>query len=195
MRLGVFGGTFDPPHIAHLIVAQDAHRALALDRVLFIPAARPPHKREQPLTDASVRLEMLRAAVDHDERFEIRDVELGREGPSYTVDTLRELKRSDPDGELFLLIGSDQWLEFGTWHDPDGVRALARVIVLSREGHGGGGAPDSGRPDGIVRVTRLDVSSTMIRDRVAAGAAVRYLVPVGVEEIIRRERLYLKGEA
>lgn len=186
MRLGVFGGTFDPPHTGHLIVAQDAWSALGLDRVIFVPAAEPPHKVGMPITPGPIRLELVRAAVGGDERFEVSDLELRRAGPSYTVDTLRALRAGDPPPELFLLIGADQVREFDNWRAPDEILRLATVVGFMR----GGEAPVA-RP-GIrwIRVTRIDLSATEIRRRVAAGEPIRYLVPPAVEAIIRREGLY-----
>jgi nicotinate-nucleotide adenylyltransferase len=186
MRIGVFGGTFDPPHIGHLVVAQEVHHCLALDRVLWVPAAVPPHKRDQEITAGPTRLEMVRAAIAGDERFEACDLELRREGPSYTVDTLRELRASRPDDELFLIMGADQLAELDTWREPDQVRRLATVVAFARDG-------DQAKPgEGarIVRVPRLDVSSTELRRRVGAGEPLGYLVPGGVESMIRRAGLY-----
>ncbi|HET9982880.1 MAG TPA: nicotinate-nucleotide adenylyltransferase [Longimicrobiales bacterium] len=185
----MFGGTFDPPHLGHLIVAQDAHARLDLDRVLFVPAAVPPHKRGRPLSPAPLRLEMVRAAVAADPRFAVDDLELRRAGPSYTVDTLRELRRRDPDTELFLLIGADQFRDFGTWREPQEIARLATLVMLTRAGVSAA-APGLELPHRTLEVTRIDLSATDVRRRVAAGEPIRYLVPDGVEEIIRREALY-----
>lgn len=192
MRIGLFGGTFDPPHLGHLVVAQDAWWQLSLDRVLFIPAAVPPHKRGRSRSPAAMRLELLRAATDGDPRFEVCDVELRREGPSYTVDTLRELGDRFPGAELFLLLGADQFRELATWREPLEVARLARLVSLSRAGVE---APQSGLGPAYraLEVTRVDVSSTEIRRRVAAGEPIRYLVPAAVEALIRRNGLY-RGE-
>lgn len=189
MRAGVFGGTFDPPHIGHLIVAQDAWLALGLEHVLFVPAAVPPHKRGRVATPAELRLEMLQAAVVDDARFEVTDLELRRPGPSYTVDTLRELRERDPEGALFFLLGADQFREFHTWRAPEEIARLANLVVLSRAGVEDV-APAIDVPYRRVVVTRIDVSSTEVRRRVAADEPIRYLVPAAVEEIIRREGLY-----
>jgi nicotinate-nucleotide adenylyltransferase len=188
VRLGIFGGTFDPPHLGHLVVAQDACSALGLDRVLFVVAAAPPHKHGRAFAPAPLRLAMLRAALAGDDRFLPSDLELGRAGRSYTVDTLRQLRADQPDAQLFLLIGADQAREFRTWREPDEIARLATVVALSREGDSG---PTPG--DAALRtlaVTRLDISATDIRRRVAAGEPVRYLVPDAVAAIIRREHLY-----
>ena len=188
MRIGIFGGTFDPPHIGHLIAAQDALETLTLDRVLFVPARLPPHKQNDHVTDAAVRLQMIRAATASNPSFEVSDIELSRGGPSFTVDTLRELRKQRPDDEFFLLLGVDQVTEFATWREPDEVLALARVAMLAR-----GGIEEAAAGDIVhqtVPVTRVDVSSTVVRQRVGAGQSIRYLVPEAVERIIAAERLY-----
>jgi nicotinate-nucleotide adenylyltransferase len=193
VKLGVFGGTFDPPHLGHLIVAQDALQALGLDRVLFVPAGSPPHKQGRPTTPAPLRLEMTRAAVAGDPRFEVTDLELRRAGPSFTVDTLLQLLERAPESALFLLLGADQVRELESWRRPDEILRLARVVAITRAGavDGPGRAADS-LPAGleVVRATRIDISATEVRRRVAAGESIRYLVPGAVERIIRRERLY-----
>jgi nicotinate-nucleotide adenylyltransferase len=201
VNVGLFGGTFDPPHTGHLIVAQDAALALGLDRILFVPAARPPHKTGTVVSPAPLRLAMLELAVGGDPRFVIDRTELERSGPSFTVDTLRTLAGAWPGTALTLLIGADQYAEFGTWREPDTIRQLARVAVLDR-GPGTGGAPGpapAARPlgDGVVAVsvTRIDVSSTEVRRRVAAGLPIRYLVPAAVEQFIVDHRLYGRNGA
>lgn len=188
MKLGVFGGTFDPPHIGHLIAAQDALLLLELDRVLFIPARTPPHKLHGNVSTAELRLRMIQAATTDNACFEVSDVELRRDGPSYTVDTLRELRTSHAGAELYLLLGVDQVREFHTWHQPNEVLRQAHLVMLTR-----GGVEQPPKSDIVERrvpVTRIDVSSTMIRQRVAAGQSIQYLVPRAVEKIIAAERLY-----
>ena len=134
---------------------------------------------------------MIRAATADDARFEVSDVELRRTGPSYTVDTLRELREQRPDDEFFLLLGVDQVREFSTWREPQQVLKYARLAVLARSGVE---RPDVGDiVHETVRVTRVDISSTLVRERAAAGRPVRYLVPEGVEKIIAAERLYSRG--
>lgn len=194
LRLGIFGGTFDPPHVGHVAVATDVADALELDRVLWITAGQPPHKQGEPLTDADLRLEMTRAAARGDPRFRVSDLEVRRAGPSYTVDTLRALRRDHPDAELYLVLGADQvrTLETG-WKEPLEVLRLATLALMDREGEA---APDVA-PDlpGMERavhvpVTRVDVSSTRVREAVAAGGDLSALVPDGVAEVIHREGLY-----
>lgn len=190
-RIGVFGGTFDPIHVGHLVAAQDAHRALELDRILFIPAAEPPHKKAGPVSDARLREEMVRAAVGDDTRFEVSDVEIRRGGASYTVDTLRTLLEFHARAQLYLIIGADQLAELDTWKEPRELARLAKLAVMSRKGED----PEAVRAPLDVEfermsVTRVDISSTLIRTRVAAGEPVRYLVPEAVRRIIEREGLY-----
>ncbi len=187
-RLGVFGGTFDPPHHGHLMVASDAFEALALDRLLFVPAAEPPHKPQGVRATTEQRLRMLRAATQTDSRFAVDTAEVDRGGASYTVDTLRELGAREPDAELVFLLGIDQFRALAGWREPQEVARLARLGVLSR----GGESPDlSGHYPGIhVAVRRVDISSTEIRERVATERPFRHLVPEGVWRIIEAEGLY-----
>lgn len=186
MRLGVYGGAFDPPHLGHLVAASDACDALGLDRLLWVPSAVHPLKAVG--TAASVRLEMVRAAIEGDPRFAADDLELRRTGPSYTVDTLRELRAREPDAQLFFLTGADNLADLPRWREPDEIARLATLAVVSRAGET---LPAGGPfPAVAVTVTRLDVSSTEIRRRVAAGQSIRYLVPEAVRAVIARERLY-----
>jgi len=184
--IGVFGGTFDPPHIGHLLAAQDALTALGLDRVILVPAAIPPHKLGRSLAPAAARLELIRAAVAGDARFLVDDTELRRTGPSWTVDTLREFRERWPDAQLVLLMGMDQFADFANWRAPAEISRLAQVAVLSRAGvtaqAGGYVIP--------VAVTRIDITSTDVRRRVAQGLPIRYLVPAAVEALIVRQGLY-----
>ena len=205
MKTGLLGGTFDPPHVGHLIVAQDAALALGLDRILFIPAAVPPHKRGSVISPAAQRLRMLELALGDDVRFAIDPLELERTGPSYTIDTLRTLTQREPDTRFTLLMGADQYAEFGTWRDPAGIRSLVEVAVLTRAGEtGSGDAPGSAAAaqpatwalaDDVraVAATRIDISSTAIRRRVAAGLPIRYMVPAAVERFIFEQGLYVRN--
>ena len=186
MTLGLFGGTFDPPHIGHLIVAQDAAEALALETVIFMPAGQPPHKRGQTISPAALRLRMTRLATADAPGCVVDDREIRRAGPSWTVDTLAELAAERPGIELVLLVGTDQYESLETWKDADRIRSLSRVAVLDREGGGAVKAPRDVR----VRVTRIDVSGSDIRERVAAGRPIRHLVAPAVEAVIRSHGLY-----
>jgi nicotinate-nucleotide adenylyltransferase len=194
--LGLFGGTFDPPHVGHLAVAQDAVEGLSLDRLLFLVAGLPPHKVGEVSSPGPIRVEMVRAAIAGNPRFEVSEVELGREGPSYTVDTLRRFRASFPDAELFFLLGADQLAEFHEWQDPEGIAQLATLVAVGR----GGMDPDRMAPveldsgEGLnflsLPVTRVDVSSSEIRARVHSGRSIQYLVPEDVRGIIEKHRLY-----
>ena len=188
MRIGILGGTFDPPHMGHLIAAQDTFDALSLDKLLFIPARVPPHKQHETVSHADVRLRMVSAAIDGDERFEVSDVELQRTGPSYTIDTLRQLKERFPADTLFLLVGVDQVREFATWREPEEVLRCAQLVMLTRAGIEE--APQGDIVHTTVPVTRIDISSTLVRQRARAGLPIRYLVPEAVEKMIVTERLY-----
>ncbi len=187
-RLGVFGGTFDPVHHAHLIVAAEAFEALDLDQLLFVPAADPPHKRGSVVASADQRLRMLSAAIRDDPRFRVDDLELRRTGPSFTVDTLRELSDREEGAELFFLLGVDQYREFDRWREPDEIVRLARLAILAR----GGETARPAEPFGgtMIPVSRIDVSATEIRQRASEGKSVRFYVAEAVREIIERERVY-----
>jgi nicotinate-nucleotide adenylyltransferase len=188
MEIGVFGGTFDPIHLGHLAVASDVHAGLRLDRTLVVPSAVPPHKSGAVATPAGIRLEMVRAAIDGDDRFEADDTELRRPGPSYTVDTLRKLSVRFPGARLSFLIGADALRDFPTWRAPDEVVRLARLVVFSR--YGDPPPTGVGFPFTEVAVARVDVSASEIRERVRGGRPIRYLVPESVRRIIERESLY-----
>jgi nicotinate-nucleotide adenylyltransferase len=189
-RLGVLGGTFDPPHLGHLIAARDAAEALGLDKVLLVLAPRPPLK-SRVSTAAELRLQMLEAALADDPVLEASDLEMQREGPSFTIDTLTELGRLYPGAELVLLIGVDQWRQLASWKDPVGIARLARVAVMARSGESPASV-DPGVPvvSEAVPVTRIDISATAVRARVLQGKSIRHLVPEGVRRIIEREALY-----
>jgi nicotinate-nucleotide adenylyltransferase len=190
-RTGVFGGSFDPPHFGHLIVAQDAAEHLQLDRVLMVPAAQPPHKVGCDLAPTESRVNMLEAAVAGHSRFEVSRIEVERGGLSYTVDTLRALRDQRPEDELVLLIGADQLRALSSWRSPLEMADLARIVVMARAGMDPSEAGASaGVPFETVSVTRVDISSTEIRRRIAAGRSVRYWVPEGVRNIIEAELLY-----
>ena len=182
-KLGIYGGTFDPIHNAHLILAREALEQLELDRLVFVPAAASPHKLAHGSTAPAVRLEMLRAAVEGEPRFEVDDLELRRPPPSFTVDTIEEFLRLEPRCEVFYLVGSDNLPRLDTWHRFADLQKLVRFVVLAR----GGQWIDT--PYTTIR-RPIDVSATEIRNRVAAGRSIRYLVPLAVEEIIHRHQLY-----
>lgn len=199
--LGVFGGTFDPIHLAHLAVAQEAAEALGLERILFVPAGQPPHKPDRVITPGDHRLAMVQLAIAGNDRFAVDRLELDRDGPSYTVDTLQELRASrvaagqTPD--LTLVLSAEAFLGLLTWHEPRRVLELARLVVAPRDGY-----PDAGPtfleehlPDLADRAIFLDapslrLSASDLRERAAAGRSLRYLVPDAVAAYIGDHALY-----
>ena len=188
----MLGGTFDPIHIGHLIVAQEVADQCGLDTVLFTPAAEPPHKRAVQMAPAQMRLQMVSLAIRSNERFEISRAEIDREGVSYTVDTIRQLLQERGEGtELHLIIGRDAAEEFGTWCDPLAVLDLARVVVADRPCSAGGGDAEMMRRMAFLDTPRLDLSSTEVRRRIKSGQPIRYLVPDEVAEFIKEHGLYV----
>jgi nicotinate-nucleotide adenylyltransferase len=190
LRVGIYGGSFDPPHCGHLILAADARVNLKLDRVLFIPAAVNPHKQaENGHASAEHRLAMLRAAAGSEPGFDIETVELERGGLSYTSDTLEELAPRFPGAELFLIIGEDAARALDTWHRPDRIRAMARLAVLRRRDPA---QSHSVLPEGALEASSrlINVSSSEIRERVRTGKGIHGFVPEAVENYIRSNGLY-----
>ena len=175
--IGIYGGTFDPVHHGHLLLARDAVEQLGLDRLIFVPAAVSPHKLAAvPGADGARRLAMLRAAVAGEERFAVDPCELERAGPSYTVDTLLDLRRRLPAGcALFYLLGEDNLSLLDTWHRAAELRALATFVVFRRASKPS--APAVGTEGFPVLARRVDLSASEIRNRVAAGLSIRYFVP------------------
>lgn len=194
MKVGVLGGTFDPIHLGHLAAARAAMDCARLDRVLFVPAGTPPH-RGPAVASAEQRLEMCRLAIDEEKGFEVSDVEMRRSGRSYTADTLRELSRERPGDQLFLVLGWDAARLFSTWHEPEAVRRLATVVVVSRPGSASPDAAalvaaglDPAKTVLCVRPTP-DISGSTLRRAIANGEDVRDL-PAAVERYIAKNRLY-----
>lgn len=186
MRLGIFGGSFDPPHVGHLLVGADALDALELERLVFVPAAVQPLKAGQASAAPQHRLAMVRLLAGDDARFSVDPIEIERQGLSYTVDTLAAFAERYPEAERFFVVGTDVLASFGQWREPEKVLRLATVAVMQRQG-------DSGPvPRGAVRVEtrRVDVSSTEIRERVRTGRTIRGFVPEAVAAYIAEQRLY-----
>lgn len=196
MRVGILGGTFNPPHLGHLICAQEAYSQLELDIVVLVPARIPPHKEVEEEPGPGHRLELCRRAVDGDERFAVSDLEMRREGPSFTVDTLEELHSQTPDSELFLIVGGDVAAGLPQWRDPERVLALARLAIAKRRGtsrsavHAALEALRGGDRAVFFRMPRIGISSTMVRERTGAGAPIRYIVPDAVADYINEHGLY-----
>ena len=196
MRLGILGGTFNPPHLGHLVCAQEAYVQLALTHVLLVPARVPPHKPVEDEPGIEHRLEMCRLAIDGDERFEVSDVEAGREGPSFTVDTLEGLHANQPESELFLIVGGDVALGFAGWRGPEQVLSLATLAVVERPGSNRDAVEQvlsriaGGERARFLDMPAIEISSTFLRRRARDGEPTRYLVPDAVRAYIDRHRLY-----
>lgn len=191
-RVGLFGGTFDPPHLGHLMLAEWARTRLRLDRVVFMPAGTPPHKRGRRLTDAAHRLAMTRLAVRGNPAFVVSAFEARRAGSSFTVDTLRHLRARQPGADLYLLMGADSLEDFPAWYEPGEIARLATLVVAARPGP----ALDPARAR--ERVVRLDnppvaISSSALRARARAGHSLRYLVPDAVAAYVAKHGLYRRG--
>jgi nicotinate-nucleotide adenylyltransferase len=201
MKVGILGGTFNPPHLGHLVCAQEAYLQLGLDLVTLIPDRIPPHKAVDDEPGPEHRLELCRRAVLGDGRFTVSGVELDRPGPSYTVDTLEALTSRNPDHDLFLILGGDVAAGFTHWHRPERVLELATVSVAKRRGTAResveralAGVPGGERAR-FFRMPRIAISSTMIRRRVKLGQPIRYLVPDAVSDYISEHSLYRPQEA
>jgi nicotinate-nucleotide adenylyltransferase len=191
VRIGVFGGTFDPPHVGHLLLASDAREALHLDRLIFVPAATQPLKvHAPPVASPRDRLEMVRLAVADDANYTIDDTEIGRKGLSFTVDTLEQLSKKNPGAEFFLLLGEDSLAGIDDWRSPERIRELATLAVMRRSGSER--SPVAAIADGVTTVSarRVDVSSTEIRERLRAGKSIKGFVPESVERFIEARGLY-----
>jgi len=195
VRIGILGGTFDPIHVGHLAAAHVAMECARLDRVLFIPSATPPH-RGPAEADATHRLEMSRLAIGDEKRFEVSDVEVRRGGKSFTSDTVRELKRQHPADELFLILGWDAARLFSTWHEPEGIRTEASVVVIGRPGTQAPAAADLRAagldPDRTVLCLggTPDISGSELRESLARGEPVGDCLPPAVERYIAEHGLY-----
>ena len=183
MRIGIFGGSFDPIHHGHLILARAAREELGLDRIVFVPANMSPHKTDIRPATAEDRWKMVNLAIRGEDGFAAIDIELRRPAPSYTIDTLRDLRAAQPDAEFVLLIGADNVAKFYTWREPQEIRRLAPIAVLDRAGH------ETAHDWPVVR-RLIDISATDIRARVAAGRSIRYLTPDSVCDYITDQGLY-----
>ncbi len=199
MKLGILGGTFDPPHVGHLILAEEARQALGLGQVLFVPAGEPWRKAGRQLSPPEHRLTMVRLAVGDNSDFFVSILEIERKGPSYTAETLATLQQQLPDdSELFFIMGQDSLADLPNWRQPDRIVSLARLAVAGRS------AREAAQADALEKkvpgisqrlvwldMPRIDISSTAVRERVRQGLSIRYWVPAAVEEHIRQHRLYV----
>jgi nicotinate-nucleotide adenylyltransferase len=190
MKIGILGGTFDPIHTGHLALAHAAQNQFLLDRVLFVPAFIPPHKAaRRDITPAPYRFRMVELALRDEPSFEVSDIELNRPSISYTVDTLRELKKRHPEDEFFLILGEDAFQDFSTWRDPAAIRDLARFLIAPR-GAGRDTLPD---PEAQwIEMEECPISSSGIREKIRQHTPVSALVPAAAEAYIRRMKLYTK---
>jgi len=184
-KIAIYGGTFDPIHHAHLILARNALETLGLDEVIFVPAATSPLKKAAPIASGESRLAMLRAAIDGEPKFAVDDCELRRPPPSYTIDTVEEVRRRNSHTVIYCLVGEDNVDRLTKWHRFAELEKMVHFIVLDRTGQ-------SATRSYPVIDRKIDISATEIRKRVASGGSIRYLVPPAVEEIICREKIYLE---
>jgi nicotinate-nucleotide adenylyltransferase len=189
--IGLFGGSFDPVHHGHLIVGQVALETLGLDTLRFVPAREQPFKQGRHRSSPEDRATMLSLALSGAPAFELERTELDRPGPSYTVDTLKELRKRYPQSELVMLVGADAAAELSAWHEATRIPQLARVVVFARPG---AVVPRSASISQVIEVPAVDVSATEVRRRVSRGQPVRYWVPDAVAEYIARHQLYLDPE-
>jgi nicotinate-nucleotide adenylyltransferase len=200
MRIGVFGGTFDPIHLGHLILAEQCREQAGLDQVWFVPAPRPPQKEGQAVTRFEQRVEMLQLAIAGQPDFRIDEIEKDRPGPSYTVETLTELHRRHADDEFDLVIGSDSLADVPLWRQPQRLVALAGLVVMARPGSPVLGADELRQelglaPDAPLRLREVEgpqiyIASRDLRRRAAEGRSLRYVVPRAVECYIQEKRIY-----
>lgn len=198
MRVGILGGTFSPPHHGHLICAQEARIQLDLDSVRLVPVGVPPHRRLEEEDDPGDqnRLSMVKLAVIGQPGLEVSTIELDREGTSYSVDTLEALVENEPDAQFTLIIGADQAMSFGNWRQPERIAELADIAVATRVDHNRDEAiaevvrATGGKEPLPFEMPRIDISSTLIRERAYRGRTVAHLVPAGVAELIEEGGLY-----
>jgi nicotinate-nucleotide adenylyltransferase len=199
--IGIMGGTFDPPHIGHLIVAQEVAAVLSLEQVLFVPAGVQPLKQGEPVTPPPHRVRMVELAIADNPCFVLSRADVDRPGASYTVDLLGVLQRElGPEAALHFIVGADSLRDLAAWRSPGRILELARLVAVPRPGHaferpGGTGLPAAVLEERIlmVRAPSVDVSATEVRERVREGRPIRYLVPEAVERYIREQGLYRAG--
>jgi len=196
VRLGILGGTFNPPHLGHLICAQEAYLQLGLDQVMLIPARIPPHKPVEHEPGPEHRLALCRLAIDGDARFTVSALEVDRPGPSYTVDTLEELHSLSPENELFLILGGDVAAGLPYWREPERVLSFATVAVAKRRGTSRSAVDQAlssirgGDRVQFFRMPRIGISSTQVRRRAKSGVSIKYIVPDAVASYIEEHGLY-----
>jgi nicotinate-nucleotide adenylyltransferase len=192
MKVGIFGGTFDPIHFGHLLLAEQAREAASLHEIWFIPAGEPPHKQGKPVTPAMERKKMVELAIEGHPQFKVNPIELMRSGPSYTVDTIMELKKQNPHVEFFLLVGADMVKNLPKWYKIKEIIQNVQVIGLGRPGFDHDALPEyiEERLMWIPDAVETNISSSIIRERLMLNRSVRYLVPDSVYKYIKEQGLY-----
>jgi nicotinate-nucleotide adenylyltransferase len=196
MKLCLFGGTFDPPHVGHLIIGEFAYENLNVEKVLFIPAYIPPHKTSQDFSSPDIRFKMLELSIQGNPHFQISRIELDRTGISYSIDTIREIRNEFnlEQNDLFFLIGSDSLIEFHTWKNPEEIVSLTQVVVASRPFFDKKMVKNSFLDKiNFLNAPYIDISSSMVRERVRKKKSIRYIVTKEVNEFIIKNKLYAKN--
>lgn len=187
-KIGILGGTFDPPHLAHLMIAQESMDACNLNEVWFIPTSIPPHKKNEDMASAEERVEMTRLAINNRDPFKLCTIELDREGPSYTLDTINILKRKYPNDEFYFIIGSDMAVSLHTWNGIEELKKSVTFIVTTRPNYTVGSPFEEEFIK--VNVPEMELSSSDIRQRVSQKESIRYLMPEAVRMYVEEHRLY-----
>lgn len=189
-KIGILGGTFDPPHLGHLIAAQEVQEKLKLDRIFFIPASLPPHKKKVKISRAIHRLKMVQLATQDNRNFKVLDLELKREGHSYTVDTLKALRKKYPQAQFFLILGLDNLNHIHTWKKPEEIFKLSKAVFITRPGFTLNKTSKWLSYSKLLEVREIDISSTDIRERIKKSKSIRYMVPEKVLQYIKKHKLY-----
>jgi nicotinate-nucleotide adenylyltransferase len=194
MKIGIFGGTFNPPHYGHLIVAEFIREEVGLDKIIFIPCSIPPHKQNDEylsqIASPEHRFEMVKLAITGNKFFEVSDIEINRGGVSYTIDTVNYFVSNFPEEKFYLLIGADQFVEFHTWRKPDEIVQKVNLIVFNRPGFV---IPKTefSKFATFITIPNIEISASTIRKRIRHGKSIKYLVPPAVEEYILANKLYI----
>lgn len=190
-KIGIFGGTFDPIHYGHLIAAQNALETLGLDRLIFVPAGKPPHKCSWKVSPPAIRYKMVKLGILGNKYFAASDIELSSDCASYTVESLKKIKKLFPGSELYLLIGLDQALALSTWREPGEILKICQVMVMTRPGYKAAEVESKWRKKtASLPVPLIEISASDIRGRIFRGASIEYLVPARVREYIQKQGLY-----
>lgn len=187
MKIGIFGGTFNPIHFGHLVLAEQAYEKLSLNKVIFIPSFYPPHKKNSGIVSAFHRYNMVKLAIQNNRRFKVSDIEIKRKGHSYLVDTLKELRRVYPKAVLFFISGSDVSNQIAKWKSIDKVLSLSKFVLAKRPGYR---LKKYNKKVSVISITELDISSSIIRRKIRTGRSIHYLMPMRVLKYIKEKGLY-----